>query len=128
MNSRKRHQVRIDIRYLHDDARPKVDELIAALRKIGYQVEHPEWHHPSMNIHCVKMKNMKKPKKSEDGRLTGESNEPYTKEDALNDIADLHKKKVPIKRGCSNAQCFCTGACNEIIGYRDRLPGEQFPQ
>ncbi len=32
--------------------------------------------------------------------------------------------KVPIKRGCHNEECFCTGKCNEIIGYRDRLPNE----
>lgn len=34
--------------------------------------------------------------------------------------------KVAIKRGCPNkgSQCFCPGTCNEIIGYRDKLPGE----
>ncbi len=32
--------------------------------------------------------------------------------------------KVPIKRGCSNKECFCTGKCNEIIGWRDKLPNE----
>ena len=32
--------------------------------------------------------------------------------------------KVPIKRGCPNKQCFCTGKCNEIIGWRDKLPNE----
>ena len=32
--------------------------------------------------------------------------------------------KVPIKRGCLNKQCFCTGKCNEIIGWRDKLPNE----
>lgn len=34
--------------------------------------------------------------------------------------------QIPIKRGCPNkgGQCFCPGTCNEIIGYRDRLPGE----
>ena len=34
--------------------------------------------------------------------------------------------KIPIKRGCPNkgGQCFCPGTCNEIIGYRDKLPGE----
>lgn len=36
----------------------------------------------------------------------------------------VYESKVPIKRGCPNKQCFCTGKCNEIIGYRDRLPGE----
>ena len=32
--------------------------------------------------------------------------------------------KVPIKRGCRNKECFCTGKCNEIIGWRDKLPNE----
>jgi hypothetical protein len=32
--------------------------------------------------------------------------------------------KVPIKRGCPNKQCFCTGKCNEIIGWRDKLTNE----
>lgn len=40
------------------------------------------------------------------------------------DIVDTNK--VPILRGCSNQQCFCTGKCKEIIGFRDRLPGELF--
>jgi hypothetical protein len=34
------------------------------------------------------------------------------------------KTKVPIKKGCPNKNCFCTGACNEIIGFRDKLPNE----
>lgn len=30
--------------------------------------------------------------------------------------------KIAIKRGCQNKDgCFCTGKCNEIIGYRDPL-------
>lgn len=33
--------------------------------------------------------------------------------------------RVPIKRGCSNkGLCFCTGKCNEVIGYRDKIIGE----
>lgn len=33
--------------------------------------------------------------------------------------------KVPVRKGCRNkGGCFCTGACQEIIGYRDKLPGE----
>lgn len=35
------------------------------------------------------------------------------------------ERRVPIKRGCPNKQCFCTGRCNEVIGYRDRIPGEK---
>ena len=33
-------------------------------------------------------------------------------------------RKVPIKRGCPNKECFCSGRCNEIIGWRDKLPNE----
>ena len=32
--------------------------------------------------------------------------------------------KVSIKRGCPNKQCFCTGKCQEVIGWRDKLPNE----
>lgn len=32
--------------------------------------------------------------------------------------------KVPIYRGCSNKTCFCDGSCQQIVGYRDRIPGE----
>jgi hypothetical protein len=32
---------------------------------------------------------------------------------------------VPTKRGCSNKTgCFCTGKCEEIIGYRKKIIGE----
>lgn len=34
------------------------------------------------------------------------------------------KTKVPIKKGCPNQLCFCTGDCQEVVGYRERLPGE----
>ena len=45
------------------------------------------------------------------------------KEGLLNKIED----RVPIYKGCLAAQhggCFCTGACKEIIAYRDKIPGE----
>lgn len=35
-----------------------------------------------------------------------------------------NSRKVPVKRGCPNKQCFCTGKCEEIVGYRDKLPWE----
>jgi hypothetical protein len=37
--------------------------------------------------------------------------------------------KVPILRGCpNNGPCFCTGACREVVGYRDKHPLEKlFP-
>lgn len=31
---------------------------------------------------------------------------------------------IAIKRGCSNKNCFCTGKCNEIIGFRDKTKFE----
>lgn len=43
----------------------------------------------------------------------------YTQKDIVSNT------KVPIKKGCPNdGQCFCTGKCNEIIGWRDKLPNE----
>lgn len=32
--------------------------------------------------------------------------------------------KVPIKKGCPNAQCFCSGECQKIVGWRDKTPEE----
>lgn len=28
--------------------------------------------------------------------------------------------KVPIKRDCNIPQCFCSGKCNQIIGYKTK--------
>jgi hypothetical protein len=48
----------------------------------------------------------------------------------LTQFSDYQKKKdmkVPIYKGCMAAKsggCFCSGACKEIIGWRDKLPGE----
>jgi hypothetical protein len=28
--------------------------------------------------------------------------------------------KEPIYKGCTNRECFCTGKCKEIIGYKER--------
>lgn len=39
-------------------------------------------------------------------------------------ITDALKDKIPVRRGCENTQCYCTGKCQEVVGYRDRLPGE----
>lgn len=39
--------------------------------------------------------------------------------------ATAKSTKIPVFKGCSNrSQCFCTGACKEVIGYRDKLPLE----
>ena len=45
------------------------------------------------------------------------------KED-LKDQLDKTKNKIPIKKGCVNSHCFCTGACQEVVGYRDKHPQE----
>lgn len=45
--------------------------------------------------------------------------------DVYLDCLELSSKKIPIYKGCLNETCFCTGACREIIGYRDKLPGEK---
>lgn len=26
-------------------------------------------------------------------------------------------REIPVLRGCTNEQCFCTGTCKQIIGY-----------
>jgi predicted nucleic acid-binding Zn ribbon protein len=31
---------------------------------------------------------------------------------------------VPVRRGCENRECFCTGKCQEIIAWRQKLPNE----
>ena len=49
----------------------------------------------------------------------------YTEEfSRLKENMEDINSKVPIRRGCPNSSCFCTGACREIIGWRDRLPEE----
>jgi len=39
-------------------------------------------------------------------------------------IKEQTNEKVAIRKVCPNQQCFCTGACQEIIGWRDKLPNE----
>lgn len=50
----------------------------------------------------------------------------YNSSDFKNDIFNKQNNKIPILKGCpnKNTQCFCTGVCQEIIGYRDKLPNE----
>lgn len=33
---------------------------------------------------------------------------------------DVLASKEPIYKGCTNKECFCTGACKEIIGWKDK--------
>jgi hypothetical protein len=47
--------------------------------------------------------------------------------DELSKFIEENKGKVPIYKGCGNKTCLCTGACKEVIGYRDRFPGEESP-
>lgn len=42
------------------------------------------------------------------------------KYDFIGIARDQHAKQVPIRKGCRNTQCFCTGACQKIIGWRDK--------
>lgn len=36
------------------------------------------------------------------------------------EINDKYFNKVPIYKGCGNTQCFCSGACREIVGWREK--------
>lgn len=47
-------------------------------------------------------------------------------QDTIKKLEEQKNRKVPIYKGCPNSpgQCFCTGVCQEIIGYRDKIPGE----
>lgn len=45
-------------------------------------------------------------------------------------ILKLTDEKEPIRKGClaaSNGGCNCTGACQEIIGWRDKNVNNTFP-
>lgn len=42
----------------------------------------------------------------------------------VKDFLKDSKEQIPIKKGCKNPQCYCTGECQEVIGYRDKLPNE----
>jgi hypothetical protein len=48
---------------------------------------------------------------------------------SLLEISKHFDNKEPIRKGCNNDQCFCTGACQEIIGWKDKnpLPFNRFP-
>jgi hypothetical protein len=35
---------------------------------------------------------------------------------------------VPVYRGCSNNECFCTGKCREIIGYEEVIEKRFYPK
>ena len=42
------------------------------------------------------------------------------KKDFLKSIFKIHENKIPIKKGCPNPTgCYCTGICQEVIGYVD---------
>lgn len=46
-----------------------------------------------------------------------ENKEQEHYQDTLENFLKGKEEKKPIKRGCNNKQCFCTGKCEEIIGY-----------
>lgn len=62
-------------------------------------------------------------KEKSQGLNVSNINWKYQEQEIKNYVTEI-KDKVPIYKGCPNQQCFCTGACREIIGYRDKLPGE----
>jgi len=39
---------------------------------------------------------------------------------ALEDFIDIHKDEEPIRKGCKNEHCFCTGECKTIIGWKKK--------
>jgi hypothetical protein len=49
---------------------------------------------------------------------------PQKKDNPIYSMTDGFAKKMneeePIRRGCTNGQCFCSGACQEIIGWRKK--------
>jgi len=56
----------------------------------------------------------------------------FEAEDIKGKILSEYNKRletqVPIRKGCIAATqggCFCIGACQEIIGWRDKRPGEE---
>jgi hypothetical protein len=47
--------------------------------------------------------------------------------DVMKVIADQYATKEPIRKGCGiEGGCFCTGRCQEIIGWRDKEPTNHF--
>lgn len=52
------------------------------------------------------------------------NNTKYNNFSEIEKLYELNKTKVPIYKGCPNKECFCTGDCKEVIGYRDKLPNE----
>jgi hypothetical protein len=52
---------------------------------------------------------------------------PSEKERLELDLKLRSTPKLPVYRGCMSSICYCSGQCKEIIGYRDRLPGELTP-
>lgn len=38
-------------------------------------------------------------------------------------VAEDSEKREPIYKGCKNKTCFCTNACKEVIGWKDKKTG-----
>lgn len=56
--------------------------------------------------------------------IKNEENIYSAKTEFFKEIEEFNKKNVPILKGCPNSTCFCTGKCKEVVGYRERVPGE----
>lgn len=52
----------------------------------------------------------------------------YDEIDTITDFIENTKDRIPIRQGCPNSICYCTGECQKIIGFRDRLPEEKYPK
>lgn len=61
-----------------------------------------------------------------DSKTDKQLRDEYKRDLLQSGIVEEFSKKVPIKRGCPvrNGGCFCTGVCQEVIGWRDKVPGE----
>lgn len=46
----------------------------------------------------------------------------HVKPNLIEQLFEFKKKNEPIRRGCSSqGSCFCTGRCQEIIGWREKV-------
>ena len=50
-----------------------------------------------------------------------------TYEEYVKDFLDKHKNEEPIRKGCKNSVCHCTGECREIVGWRPKHIEPLFP-
>jgi len=47
----------------------------------------------------------------------------FNENEIVNIVNEFHKSlenQEPIYKGCINKECFCTGDCYEIVGYKEK--------